>query len=234
MELFDAMIRRIEEKIVGHPCVTYRYDDSAVLEEEESFTMVFGSDTAAELGSTDKNAVNLTCVTSDPDLVTADEIRLLGPDIKDIKGSSDYARIVEVLVRDDSRDSNSAHKLLQDLDFVKFHIYPKDIMIRTSGQSSAERLRISQKAIGSGITFEKLGNTYISHYKKDSRVLAVRITFVTAENFDYSALEDEAKLCVSVRNSLSLIQKGLPKDCDMCTISDICGEIEGLKKLHFG
>ena len=231
MELFDEMIRRIEDSLSGLPCETATYEPDSVLEESDSFAMVFQNDTVAELGSTDRQAVNLTCVTSDESLISGDSIRLIGSDIDGIKQKSDYARICQVLVRD---EDSGAHKLLQDMDFIKFHIYPKDIMIRTSGQSPAERIRISKRAAESGFSLKKLGQTYISHYKNDPRVLAVCVTFVTAENYDYAALEKEAKLCVSVRNSLSLIQKGLPKDCDKCTISDICGEIEGLKKIHFG
>ncbi len=238
MELYDGLIRRIEESLDPFECRTYRYDGNCILNESENFTMLFQSDTALELGSTDKHAVNLTCVTSDKTLVTEDSVRVVGADIGEIKRSSDYARICEVLVRDDAEGSEistvQAHRLLQDMDFVKFHVYPENIMIRTSGQSSAERVRVGKKAVSDGISFEKLGSTYISHYKKDPRVLAVRITFITDQAFDYAGLKSEAALGASVINSLSMIQKGLPKDCDKCTISDICGEIEGLKKLHFG
>ena len=238
MELYDGLIRRIEESLDPFECRTYRYDGNCILNESENFTMLFQSDTALELGSTDKHAVNLTCVTSDKNLVTEDSVRVVGADIGDIKRSSDYARICEVLVGDedegDGLSTVQAHRLLQDMDFVKFHVYPENIMIRTSGQSSAERVRVGKKAVADGISFEKLGCTYISHYKKDPRVLAVRIAFITDPAFDYGALKTEAALGASVINSLSMIQKGLPKDCDKCTISDICGEIEGLKKLHFG
>ncbi len=238
MELFDAMIRRIEEALDLFECRTYRYDGNSILNESENFTMLFQSDTALELGSTDKHAVNLTCVTSDKTLIEEDSVRVVGADIGDIKRSSDYARICEVLVREDAEGDGlstaASHHLLQDMDFVKFHVYPENIMIRTSGQSSAERIRIGKKAVADGISFERLGSTYISHYKKDPGVLAVRVTFITDPLYDYEALKSEASLCASVINSLSLIQKGLPKDCDRCTISDICGEIEGLKKLHFG
>ena len=138
-----------------------------------------------------------------------------------------------MLFRSEEFADTKIHGLLQDMDFVKFHVYPENIMIRTSGQSVREQLRIGKKAVKNGITFEKLGNTYIAHYKKDPRVLAVRVIYVTDPVFDYAALEKEALLMASVRNSLSMIQKGLPKDCANCTISDICGEIEGLRELHF-
>jgi len=231
MELFDAMICRIEDSFSVLQCETLPYDPKGVLKERDSFAMVFQNDTALELGSVGKHAVNLTCVTSDRELIPEDCVRIVGSDIGGMGEKTDYARICQVLVK---YEEGSEHKLLQDMDFIKFHIYPEDVMIRTSGQSSAERIRIGKKAVDRGFTLERLGHTYISHYKKDPRVLSVRVTFVNVPEYDYAALEDEAKLCVSVRNSLSLIQKGLPKDCDKCTISDICGEIEGLKKLHFG
>ena len=170
MELFDEMIRRIEESLSGLPCETVPYEPDSVLEESDSFSMVFQNDTAAELGSTDRQAVNLTCVTSDAGMIPEDCVRIVGSDIGGMGEKTDYARICQVLVK---YEEGSEHKLLQDMDFIKFHIYPEDVMIRTSGQSSAERIRIGKKAVDRGFTLERLGHTYISHYKKDPRVLLV-------------------------------------------------------------
>ena len=39
---------------------------------------------------------------------------------------------------------------------------------------------------------------------------------------------------MEIRNSLSKIQKGLPTECSICDIREICNEVEGLRELHFG
>lgn len=184
-----------------------------------------------------------------------DQILVYGPDLQEIKGDVSYARICEVLVRSedesfqvrakqdpeaddgtacDPSDSGRMLKLLQDIDFVKFHVYGKGFMMRTSGQSAREPVRVSKKALLNGITFERVGNTFISHYKKNPSVLAVRISFITVDAFDYGSLAAEAQRAVEIRNSLSKIQKGLPTECSVCDIREICNEVEGLRELHFG
>ena len=180
-----------------------------------------------------------------------DQILVYGPDLQELQGDVSYARICEILVRgseekkgieqsvnsaDLERESDSGRtlKLLQDLDFVKFHVYGKGFMMRTSGQSAREPVRVSRKALQDGITFERMGNTFISHYKKNPNVLAVRVSFITAEGFDYAKLSEEGRIAVEIRNSLSKIQKGLPTECSVCDIREICNEVEGLRELHFG
>ncbi len=180
-----------------------------------------------------------------------DQILVYGPDLQEIQGDVSYARICEVLVRDSKEkekieqsmdsadleresDSGRTLKLLQDLDFVKFHVYGKGFMMRTSGQSAREPVRVSKKALQDGITFERMGNTFISHYKKNPNVLAVRVSFITADAFDYAKLSEEGRIAVEIRNSLSKIQKGLPTECSICDIREICNEVEGLRELHFG
>ena len=180
-----------------------------------------------------------------------DQILVYGPDLQELQGDVSYARICEILVRgseekegieqsvnsaDLERESDSGRtlKLLQDLDFVKFHVYGKGFMMRTSGQSAREPVRVSRKALQDGITFERMGNTFISHYKKNPNVLAVRVSFITAEGFDYAKLSEEGGIAVEIRNSLSKIQKGLPTECSVCDIREICNEVEGLRELHFG
>ena len=34
--------------------------------------------------------------------------------------------------------------------------------------------------------------------------------------------------------TLTHIFEGLPTDCSVCALKDICDEVEGMKELHFG
>ncbi|MBO4514614.1 MAG: hypothetical protein J5721_02955, partial [Lachnospiraceae bacterium] len=173
------------------------------------------------------------------DIAARDQIFVYGPDLQEIQGDVSYARICEVLVRGEeekgaegTKEAGSADmagaaeesaleeaasqrmlKLLQDVDFVKFHIYGKGVMMRTSGQSAKEQVRIAREALQGGITFERMGDLFISHYKKNPRVLAVHVSFITAKQFDYERLAEEGSTATQIRNSLSMIQKGLPTEC---------------------
>lgn len=192
----------------------------------------------AEGRGTEGQGTESLAVGKAPDL-PGDQILVYGPDLQEIGQDCNYARICEVLVRETGnregkQDPSEIFKLLQNLDFVKFHVYGKGFMMRTSGQSAREAVRVSKKALQDGITFEKIGNVMISHYKENPNVLAVRIRFITLDDFAYDKLSEEAKIAVEIRNSLSKIQKGLPTECSVCEIREICNEVEGLRELHFG
>lgn len=264
MQLYDSMIQRVRGLLRGLPVRIYEYDEEKIWPENADFQMIFQKDVAYELGAGKATSANLTCVTDNPELFggaqewmeakaqgspekgrqiemqgspeeggsARDQILVYGQDLQEIQGDVSYARICEVLVR--SEEESLALKLLQDIDFVKFHVYGKGFMMRTSGQSAKEQVRVSKKALREGISFERMGNTLISHYKKNPSVLAVRIIFVTAVEFDYGSLQEEAGKAVEIRNSLSKIQKGLPTECSICEIRDVCSEVEGLRELHFG
>lgn len=133
-----------------------------------------------------------------------------------------------------AEESERLYKMLQDLDFVKYHVFPKGFMLRSSGQSHKEQARVGKDALREGVSFERIGNTIISHYKKLEPVMAVRILFITERQADFEKLQKEAVLASEIRNSLSMLQKGLPTECGSCTIRDICNEVDGLRELHFG
>ena len=48
------------------------------------------------------------------------------------------------------------------------------------------------------------------------------------------ALKALAKKSADVTGTLTHIFEGLPTDCSVCALKDICDEVEGMKELHFG
>ena len=235
MQLYDAMILRVRALLEGLPVRSMAFAEGNTWPENADFEMIFQKDVAYELGGGKAMSANLTCVTEDPALFDGDQVFVYGPDLPEIQGDVSYARICEVLVESPAEeDSSQILKLLQDIEFEKFHVYGKGFMMRTSGQSAREPVRVSKQALQDGISFEKLGNTFISHYKKNPSVRAVRVSFITLDSFDYEKLSQEAKTALEIRNSLSKIQKGLPTECSICDIREICNEVEGLRELHFG
>lgn len=107
-------------------------------------------------------------------------------------------------------------------------------MLRTSSESSRERIRISKKTVKAGISFESVGNAFIKEYKKDPNVLAVKLLFLTAPDADYSALLADAKTAKDILFTLSKILEGMPTDCHSCALKPTCDEVEGMRELHFG
>lgn len=237
MELYNSII----EKVNGHLGSTvpkkYAYNPDKTWEDVGGNQLIMMKESAYELGGDNKPAVNYACITSD-DYVTEDEIWVYGKDLNEINGSVSFARIV--LVKVDSlkgegeEDTEPLFRAIQDIDFVKYHVYPKGYMIRSSSDSFREQVRVSKDAVRKGISFEQVGNSYIKEYKKNPNVLAVRVIFATVDDADYAEMRKDAKKVRDITKTLSKILEGMATDCHSCSLKEICDEVEGLKELHFG
>jgi CO dehydrogenase/acetyl-CoA synthase beta subunit len=237
MELYNSII----EKVNGHLGSTvpkkYAYNPDKTWEDVGGNQLIMMKESAYELGGDNKPAVNYACITSD-DYVTEDEIWVYGKDLNEINGSVSFARIV--LVKVDSlkgegeEDTEPLFRAIQDIDFVKYHVYPKGYMIRSSSDSFREQVRVSKDAVRKGISFEQVGNSYIKEYKKNPNVLAVRVIFATVDDADYAEMKKDAKKVRDITKTLSKILEGMATDCHSCSLKEICDEVEGLKELHFG
>lgn len=237
MRLYDSLIGELSELTDKATKKEFMYSSERCWPETKDYELIMQRDTAYELGASGKEALNYTLITSNDKLLDSDKVVLYGPDISKISGANCYARISVILVKEDEEVENDTDKLyhmISDIDFVKYHIYPKGYMVRTSGQTTREQVRIGKKAIKNGMDFERIGNTFIKHYKEDKRVLRAGIIFITDESLDFSKLKKSADKATEIRNSLNRINEGMPTECSLCGIKDICSEIEGLKELHFG
>ena len=149
-----------------------------------------------------------------------------------------FARIVLVKVAalkgEGEEDTEPLFRAIQDIDFVKYHVYPKGYMIRSSSDSFREQVRVSKEAVRKGINFEQVGNSYIKEYKKNPNVLAVRVIFSTVDDANYAEMKKDAKKVRDITKTLSKILEGMSTDCHSCSLKEICDEVEGLKELHFG
>ena len=238
MELYNSIIRKVEEQLASSAPRVYSYDSQKSWTDTGNFELVMLRDAAFELGGENKPAVNFTAVTTSQQLVNKDEILVYGPDLGELKADSPYARITFLRVgdieSDDEDDTEQAFRAIQDMDFVKYHVFPKGYMIRTSSESNREQVRISKAAVRDGISFEKIGDTFIRQYKQNPNILNVKLVFITAPNVDYAALAKDAKTVHDITMSLTKILEGMPTDCGSCNLKAICDEVEGMRELHFG
>lgn len=237
MELYNSIIDKINGHLGSSEPKKYAYNPDRAWEDVGGNQLIMMKESAYELGGDNKPAVNYACITSD-DYVTEDEIWVYGKDLNEINGSVSFARIV--LVKVDSlkgegeEDTEPLFRAIQDIDFVKYHVYPKGYMIRSSSDSFREQVRVSKDAVRKGISFEQVGNSYIKEYKKNPNVLAVRVIFATVDDADYAEMKKDAKKVRDITKTLSKILEGMATDCHSCSLKEICDEVEGLKELHFG
>ncbi len=242
MELYQAVIDRLEALLDAHPeRREYPYDAKRCWPETERFELVLGKDSAYELGASGKGAANYTCVCGDDPRWKTSRTIVIGKDLQEIRTDNSYARLVileaeEGLFGDTSapNDSEKAFRILQKLDFIKYHVFAKGFMIRTSAENFREQVRVEKKALKLGMSFEQLGNTFLKHYLEADGVKSACVIFLSDPAIDYDSLLADAKKVHAVTMTLSRILEGIPTDCSLCSLKPICDEVEGMRELHFG
>ena len=234
MELYNSLIKESNSLLEkGSPRV-WEYRPGDAWKDIGSSELVLQKDAAYELGAMGKGSANYVLFTSSPELVDKDQILLYGADLGEIKGEGDFARIVLLRVGLIDGDDEAVYRTLKDIEFAKYHVYPEGYMVRMSPESYREQVRVSKQALKKGISFKNIGANYITAYKKDPNVLNATVIFVTAPGYDYGAMKKLAKKANDVTGTLTHILEGLPTDCSVCALKDICDEVEGMKELHFG
>ena len=237
MQLYDSIIKDVFSRLSPLKARHWDYAPDRAWRDTGASELVMLRDEAFELGGDSKPAVNFSCVTTDSSFVDKDEIIVIGRDLPEITGSVPFARLAFLLIDEievEEGDTEPLFRAIQDMDFVKYHVFPEGYMVRTSSENNREQVRISRKAVKNGISFERVGCDYISRYRKDPHIRAVKLVFVTDPSVDYKALAADAKTVHDITLTLSKILEGMPTDCGSCKLKPICDEVEGMKELHFG
>lgn len=239
MDLYDGIIKRTSEYLSAYPVKRYSYDESKCWRETDTGEMIMLREAAFELGGGDLESVNFTCVTSNEELVGGNEILLYGPELNGLRQDVSFARIVFLTTGDMGRnntaddvvDDDSRYRFIRELEYVRYHVFPKGYMVRTSAKSSREQARVSYEALKAGISFEKLGCTYIRKYLENPKVKSVQVMFLVGMK-PLTQFLQAGKQVEAVTEALDHILKGMPMNCGTCDLQVICNEVEGMRKLH--
>ena len=234
MELYNSLIKDTRTQLEGLNAKVWDYSPADCWADTGASELVLQRDAAYEMGAMGKGSANYVLFTSSSELVNKDQVILYGPDMGQIKGDCDFARIVLLRVGVLDDDDEAVYRTLKDIEFAKYHVYPEGYMVRMSPESSREQIRVSKKALAKGISFRSVGASYVAEYKKDANVLNATVIFITDPKADYASLQAAAKKASAVTGTLTHILEGLPTDCSICALKDICDEVEGMKELHFG
>lgn len=234
MKLYNPMIEHTLDALKSLKGKSWDYNPRKSWPDLGASELILKSEAAYELGANGLGSANYVCVTSNADLISKDQVILYGPDLGKIKKDTPFARIVLIRGGVLDGDDDEVYRALKQIEFSKYHVYPDGYMVRMSPESYREQIRVGKKAVRKGINFEAIGNRYIDEYKKDPNVVNVTVIFITEENFDYSVLTENAKKTDKLTSTLCHIMEGLPTDCTVCGLKDVCDEVEGMKELHFG
>lgn len=191
-------------------------------------SVIFLSDTAFELGGSQKPCVSSLAVSSD--MVFSNSVYLLGNDLNKIKTDSPFGKFVFIQVEEFENEQETFDKI-KELEALRYHLSVDGFMTRASALNMREQIRVSKKVVKSGVSFADYGNALLKEYLKFSYVKSAEIYFVTDFD-DFEKLNSVAKKISQTTSALNHIFDNVMFDCSTCNLKEICDEVDGLKELH--
>lgn len=230
MKLYDECLDGIEELLSEYPVKRSEAELPPTWKAADKNKIIFGDETAYELGYGNLPAVSSIALTDDKERVDRDEVLLIGNDLKEIHSNSPFARIALIRVAEGSLgDGNKLYNTIRKIEYTRYHVSPEGYMIRVSTFSHRESVRVSKKAISEGLSFKKIGEIFIDGYKKaHPGVEAVKILFVTEKDFPYQRLEKIMQKSEDITKALDHLMKDIKMDCNVCSLKEVCDEVEQL------
>lgn len=233
MKLYDELILRTNALISDFTPREYPYNPDKTAVSGNKNELILSREAAFELGEGSLPSVSFTAITNSEALVQSDRILLFGKDLTELASDSPFARIT--ILRTDNIEENGeqgAYSIVKNIELKKYDVSPEGYMMRASMLSNREQVRVSKKAIKSGLSFEKIGNLFISKYKENKHVKAVMIIFVTRPDAPFSELEKLADSSTEITRALNHILSDIDMDCRACAWKPVCDEVEGIKEMH--
>lgn len=235
MKLYDETIKewlKILDSLQGRELDVKKGED---WKDIGNANMILRSDMAYELGGNHLPALSGMTLTADTSLVPRDEVLLYGKDLGEIHEDTPYARLAVLRVKEDSMgEGNALYQAIRKMEYTKYHLNPEGFMMRISAASQREMVRVGKTALEKGLGFEQIGKLFLQSYHKNPQVEAVKLVFITLSDFPYEELEIYIKKAEKITKAIAHILKNLSMDCNVCSLKQICDEVEGMKELHFG
>lgn len=233
MNIFDGIIEEVAKLLKTEKSNSYAYSSAGMAKSTKKHELILGSESAYELGASDKSCVNFVALTMREDLVFSDEVVVFGGDLQDITQNSNFARITLIRTDDIStKGEQTAYNIFKEIELSKFNVAIDGYMMRSSGLYGREQVRVSKKILKKGIDFAGVGNRFISQYKTNRHVLAVKVIFITLDNFCYEQLENLAEKSNRRIKALNHMLSDLKMDCKACEWKPVCDEVDGMKEMH--
>ena len=232
MKLYDAIIDATMAEAERCNAGRLPADLSDAWPDNGASEFIMQKDSAFELGGSGQPSVNYTCVTIS-EILKEDEILLAGPELSEIRGDVPFARIVILQTEDLGDDSEEQYRAIRDMEFARYHVFPKGYMVRVSSTSSEEQVRVSKEMLKKGISFAAVGASYIRKYKETPGVKHVRVIFLLRADA-VSHLKPYAGKVNDITKTLTHIFDNVLADCGHCEMKTVCDEVDGMKEMHLG
>lgn len=225
MVLYDGFINRLGELVKDKKELP---SSTKNLQSGSKNDIIFGRDTAFELGGSQKSCVSTLAVSSD--MHFSNKAYLVGKDLPEITEDSPFGKIVFVEI-DEQTDDDTAFNTVKELEQIKYKFYVRDFMTRASALNMREQIRVGKNAVKNGVSFADYGQKLIDAFLQNEKVKSVEVVFTT-DFYDYKELNSVAEKIKETTSALNHILDNVMFDCSSCNLKPICDEVEGMKELH--
>lgn len=233
MKLYDDLIFEALGLLTPLGLTELPVGENLAAREGDPNELILKRDTAFELGEGSYPSVSITAVTQSETLVPKDSVVLCGADLDHIKSDCAYARVT--LLRTDDileKGEQAAYARIKRLETQKFRVGAEGYMMRPSAMTNREQVRVSRRAVKSGLRFQGVGNLLVQTYRRDPHVRAVQVIFVTAPQAPYRALDALADQIAVRTKMLDHALADVSMNCRACEWKPVCDAVEGMKELH--
>ncbi|MBQ7637473.1 MAG: hypothetical protein IJS90_01055 [Clostridia bacterium] len=231
MQLYDDVYSQIKQLLPVEASVRSPYRSDMCAPEGEKDRILFGSETAYELGGGGRQSASAVLFADIPEKQS--ETLLFGPDLDEISRDQPFGHVSVVRLKDGSGAQYSS-ETLKTIGFTVFRLYPEGYHIRISPVSCKEQVRVASSAIKKDrpLSFINVGNSLIREFLKHPEVEYAKTLFITDRDFDYRSLSAAALKVKKITDAVQSAMQLDELDCASCRMKPICDEIDGLRDMH--
>ena len=232
MMLYDQVTEEIRSLLPATPDNKAVYRPELCAPEGDKNAILFGSETAYELGGGGKSAVSCVLFGNVPS--GRDEVLVYGKDLSELKEDAPFAHVTLIQLKD-SDETALRYERLKEIGFSLCRLYPRGFHIRVSPSSGREQARVARAALTASppLSLVNVGCSLIRLLKEDKDVARVRTVFVAGADVDYTALAEKARKAKAITDAVQRTLQFDTLDCSSCRMKPVCDEIDGLRELHF-
>lgn len=192
--------------------------------------IVLRRDTGLELGGPCAESFSLLLWTNDARLVEDGRITSIGPDFTE--RAQDWMPLGKiVIVCGADFDETNAYDRFVEMSLAAYEVSLKGYMMRTAYQDMHEWVRISTRALESGLGLHVAGRAVLDACKNNNYVKAAELVTVTSKNRDVKELRDVSQDAVDYINAMRKMAEEMTFDCNTCQYQSVCDGVSELKAM---
>lgn len=193
--------------------------------------IILGSDTAVELGSPQTVSVSFFLWTEDLEKIKDRTITVVGPELCETDQKQlPFGKIV--LLGGHGFSEENSYSRYQEINRIRFQMSLSGYMMRAVLQEGKEWSRVGTEAMQRGFSLQVLGSELIREFQSLDYIDKAAVIFVTSSAQDVMELKPIGDKVNKTMRAMNKIYENLEYDCAACDFSDVCNEVEGLRKIH--